>query len=402
MNVKVKTFVLLPLIAFMAIAQQPNSGYADMTINGAVGPPFPILTNVRTSLPCSFNFTGATNQPYAVFQGAALQPGAAYIPASNSLNSVDLALSPFPVLVIDGFQYPQYFSTDFTGQAAFAINVPPAGNPPNGVPLGLQLSFQAVMGDPFSSIGVTLTAATRITVTQGPVITYYSLGDESSVAITNANMPLPFYGSNYTTLHVNSDGYICFGTSTQDFTPSDVEFVSGPPRAAPFWCDLDCPANSVKVTVDTPQNGGTIPGFVRVDWITVNDYTLPVQHTFSTLIKTDGNLELIFSPLNNASQYDQLTGIIPGNNVGAPQPQKNFVGPQPSGSSVGPGILTTPPFTVLGNVNEGFFEWFGIVTVHQYYSNPYDNPHDLFGITIHAQPAGSGTLPGSTNRYSIY
>jgi hypothetical protein len=99
--------------------------------------------------------------------------------------------------------------------------------------------------------------------------------------------------------------------------------------------------------------------------------------------------------------YDSITGIGPGNSLGMPQTQKNFVGPQPTGSSVGPGILTTAPYALNGTVNMSFFEWFGIIAQNAYYGNPYNNPFDIF-TTIHFNPIGNGSLPGLTNQYVCY
>ena len=71
MNANAKTVVLLFLCVVAVGAQQPNiGGQHYMTINGIDGPPYPIVNNpVRTALPAAFTIWGATNQPYAIFQG---------------------------------------------------------------------------------------------------------------------------------------------------------------------------------------------------------------------------------------------------------------------------------------------------------------------------------------------
>jgi len=379
------------------IGQQPNSAVHSMTLNGLDGTPFPILQNVRTSLPVNFLFLTAPGQPYSVYQGT-LHPGA----ANAAGGIVDLNLTPFPAKPIDGWANPAYRS-DFSGNGYFTVTVPPVGSPPNGVPLGFQIAVQGVVGDPFNpAFGYSLTAATRCTVTQGPIITLYTLGDEFEQSVSFPTMPMPFYGFNYTTLWLGSNGYITMGNAGgSDYTPTPAEFDVGPARIAPFWCDLSCGTNQVKTTFDVnPGNGN--PGYVRVEYNGVSDYTTTNSHTFSMLIQNDGYVEVIQSNLNNASIYDQMTGIGPGANLGAPQTQKNFVGAQPIGSTVGPGILSTPPYSRVGNVNESFYEWFGIVTQNAYYTNGYDNQYDLVATTLHFLPNGTGGLPGSTNRYILY
>lgn len=399
MNAKIITAALLLVTSGIAFSQQPNSGYAEMTLNGANGPPFPINTNIRTSLPVNFAFMGSTNQPYAVFQGAGLSPNAWSIPANNSQNKVDLSLNPFPHAIIDGFTNP-FFMTDFSGTHGFAIPVPPAGSPPNGIPLGFQLSVQALLADPFSSIGFTLTAATRVTVVQGPVITNTNLGDEGYFAVNVAANPIPFYGVNYTNLHVNANGYVCFGSPDfSDFTPTMSEFISGPPRAAPFWTDLDQNVSgTTTVTTDTPQNGN--PGYVRFDWNNVEGWTVSAHHTFWVILRTDGTIDMAYGQNHNPSLYDQITGIGPGNPYS--QAQKNFVGMEPVGSSVGQGILTTWPYQKVGLTNEGFIEWYGVTGGSMpNYGNPYSNYFDLLSYVLHFQPNAPGSGAATTTSYTL-
>jgi hypothetical protein len=204
-------------------------------------------------------------------------------------------------------------------------------------------------------------------------------------------------------LFVCSNGYISFGAGANaDATPSAIEMIGLVPRIAGQWCDLVCPVNAVKTTLD-PAPGGGNPAYLLVEYINVTDYAVNISHTFSVLMKSDGYLEIISAPTNNASTYDQIAGISPGNNLGgANQPQTNFIGPHPPGSALGPGILSTSPYASVGGVNQAFFEWFGIPTANPYYLPTYANPYDLPAVTLHFAPSGSGGLPGATNRYTLY
>lgn len=403
MNAKVTCSILCLCLAAGLPGQQPNSANHSMTIDGVDGPPFPIFTNVRTSLPATFIWGGLPNQPYALFQGI-VHAGSSFV-----LNGVvDLFLNPFPALILDGFQNPA-FHTDGTGAATFVVQVPNAGTPPNGVPLGLLLGEQSLIGDPFNApYGISLTAATRVAVTQGPIINYYSLGDDGFSSIDLSSMPIPFYGINYTTIYLTANGYVCFGSLDGGGvgvpTASATGFVSEPPRIAANWCNLQCPSNSVKTTFDT-NPGGTgsgVAGYLKIEWTNIQDFLSSNSHTFSLLLRSDGYLEVTFPPGNNASIYDEIVGIGPGGNIGVPQPEKNFTGPQPPGSMLGPGILSTPPFAYAGNANEAIFEWFGIPGGNGNYGNSYSNSYDLFAVTLHFLPAGAGSLPGATDRYTLY
>ena len=121
----------------------------------------------------------------------------------------------------------------------------------------------------------------------------------------------------------------------------------------------------------------------------VTDAGFAVTHNFGMLMRDDGYLELI-NGSNSASQYDEITGIGPGV-AGGTQPQCNFVGP-PAIPSLGGPIL---PNGVNGNVNQAFFEWFGIPVVMPYYGNAYPNAYDMPGVIVHFYPGGSGSPAGS-------
>jgi hypothetical protein len=387
------------LVSVAAAGQQSNSANHAMTINAVDGPPYPIATNeVRTNTTAVIAVTGVANQPYAIYESGALAAGV----ATAFGGSVDIAITPPPALPIDGFANPA-FRTDLTGHGVIPVAVPGAGTPPAGVPLGLQRALQTVIADPFASSGLSLTAATRVTVIQGPTVTYYSLGDEYEQPVSFPSTPLPFYGVNYSTVFVGSNGYVCFGTSLgSDPTASPQDMLSGPPRIAAQWCDLQCPPNTVKVTYD-PNPGSGAPAYLRVDYLGILDWLAPISHDLSILIRADGYVEIASGPSNNAAHFDQMTGIAPGFGMGGlGQGQKNFLGPQPLGSAVGPGILSTPPYALVGGPNEAFYEWFGITSLNLAYLQSYDNPYDLIGTTLRFMPSGQGVLPASTIQYTAY
>ena len=402
MKVKCALLIALSVSAVCAQTPQPNSNFASMAINGVWGGPWPNLANVRTSLPAVFDMGGATNQPYLTLQTTTTAVGTYYLPANNSQNSVDLTFTPFPVIVLDGFKYPAIFNTGPTGQQTFGITVPAA------VPIGLSLALQTLILDPFSSIGATLTAATQVTVTQGPTILTVPFSpdnDEGLATITlPAGMTVPFYGTNKTNFTVCSNGYLTFGSTGSDFTPTASQFNSGPPRMAGFWTDMaGGGTGTCKSTVDSNPGPG-LPAYAQIDFTNWPDWLAGTNHTFSMVMRTDGTCEIIHSPTNNSGLYDVITGFGPGGGLSIAG-QKNFVGPTlpPPGNVTGPGILTTPPsYAYVGAANESFFEWWGIQAQHLYYANPYDNPYDMYATTLHFLPNGPGGLPGSSNQYILY
>jgi hypothetical protein len=387
------------LLAGAAAAQQPNSVYHRMTVNGVDGPPFPIVNaTVLATGSAAFLIGGLPNQPYAIYQGP-LATGT----ATAVGGIVDLALNPLPAKAVDGFSNPM-FTTGPTGVGSLAVQVPPPGTPPTGIPIGFTTAVQCVVADPFNAPwGVALTAASNVTVAGGSNVTFYSLGNESSQPFSLNSMPIPYYGTSYTQAHICSNGYVTFATAIVDFSPTSTEMDTLAPRIAPMWTDLNCPPNAVKVTFDTNPGGG-LPGYFKVEYLNVTAAFNPgVLHNFSLTLKADGNVELHSAVTNNPSVYDSITGIGPGNSLGLPQTQKNFIGPQPPGSAVGPGILTTPPYSFAGTPNMSFYEWFGLINgQHPYYGNSYNNPFDIFGVTIRFQPSGPGGSPANTLQYTVW
>jgi hypothetical protein len=303
------------------------------------------------------------------------------------------------------------FTTDATGAFALGITCPPPGGSPGQIPLGFQAAYQAAVLDYFSAFGWSLSAAVQVTVIQGPTVVSLSTGvgtyaanGGATINLSTYSMTLPFYGLNHSTVHICGDGFMTFGgVMIPDFTPSVSEFVAQSPRIAGQWTDLDQLGSAiVRYTIDQAPPGGAAP-FLSCDFINVQDAVSGFLHTFSWKIDTQGFTQVIHAPTNNAGVYDSMAGIAPGSNF-SPSTQKNFTGPTlpPPGNVTGPGILTTPPFAYVGAVNEGFFEWWGIQSQHFYYGNPYDNPYDMYATTLNFLPSGAGSLPASTNKYTLY
>src|SRR4029079_10861064 len=72
--------LFLSLLFSAALAgQQPNSTAATMTVGGALGPPDPIATNVRTCTSVAIAISGAPGSPFlaALSATGVVQPGSA-------------------------------------------------------------------------------------------------------------------------------------------------------------------------------------------------------------------------------------------------------------------------------------------------------------------------------------
>jgi hypothetical protein len=363
--------------AAAAPSQQPNGPLASMTIDGATGPG-PIATTVRTSTAAVFSLAGTPGAPLLIGQSATGVVSPGWITTGGG--TVDLPLSPPPAIVADGFADPA-FTLGTAGTLVFAVGVPAAGVPPAGIPLGHQEAVQAAIADPTSPTGFRLTAATQVTVVQGPTVVNLNLGSDGAVSIDVGahGFQIPYYGVAYNSLWVCVNGFITFGSPDTDFTASILEFNGSHPRVAPMWSDLEQvgPGQVVRYTID-PAPPNAQPPFVRVEWINVQDFAVPLLHTFSAYLDAAGTCRISHSLTTSASLYDTIVGIGPGLGQN-PQASKDLSAIKAAGGA-------------FGGFKESFFELFPGGTPSSF---------DLFGLTLDFVPTGSGTPPASTASYAF-
>ncbi|HYC76385.1 MAG TPA: hypothetical protein VEI02_02050 [Planctomycetota bacterium] len=388
------TLSLLALACALAPAQQPNTLAATMKIDGNDGPVYPMFVNVRTNTVSTITIdSGIQFRPFLIAASATgnLQPFAAVVFGDK----MDIPYNPAPVIFMNGFlgnsgnpaTTPNVtpFQTNAFGVYNYNVSIP------GTIAINSTAAFQAVVGDPGSVAGYNLTAATKTTMTQGPTVTTHSLGDSGSALISlPTGFQFPFYGSNYSNLWIYADGCFTMNTSVSDFSSSPAQFTGGPPRIMGFWTDLDQQTGVIRSTVDA-NPPGDFP-YARVEFINVTDWSgIGFLHTFSWEVNNQGRV-LITQAINcNASIYETMVGIGPGNNINSGVAMKNLSN-----------IVTTPPFSHSGGVNENFYEWFGLTTMPSY-SLGINNPYDLPGYTLTFLPIGSGaTLVATTTQYIMF
>ena len=207
-------------------------------------------------------------------------------------------------------------------------------------PLGYWEQFVPNQGDPFDLDGQVLTftpdmanlqgysfgvaaapASLRFTPGTGNVSTQVlTLGDDASVEVAlTAPHQVWYYGQNFTTVHVGSNGFITFGTGSNDWSPTAAELFAAPPRIAALWADWT-PNTGGAVTVDEHSLSG---GYVFV----VTYEGLPRFNnpggasTFQIALFTSGLIAIQYADVNTT---DGLVGI--GNGAGGPPPaETNFL-----------------------------------------------------------------------------
>jgi hypothetical protein len=120
-----------------------------------------------------------------------------------------------------------------------------------GVPTVLCAQLAAL--EPSSQSGIALSAPVVFDPqVLGTIVDVTSeLQDDSFVSIPLLSVGLAylsFGGSTFNKLFVNSNGSVTFGSGDTDWNPTASKFVSGPPRLAGLWTDLD-PTAGGQVTV---------------------------------------------------------------------------------------------------------------------------------------------------------
>lgn len=120
----------------------------------------------------------------------------------------------------------------------------------------------------------------------------------------------PFFGREYSTVYVNSDGNLTFGQPDTAHTARDLgRFSSGPPRVGPFFADLDPPRGHVSIRNDAD-------GMMFI-WDSVPSFTSSGSqdyNSFSVKLFRGGNIEFTYGAALLST--DAITGISPGASSG--------------------------------------------------------------------------------------
>jgi hypothetical protein len=132
-----------------------------------------------------------------------------------------------------------------------------------------------------------------------------ALQDDDSRAVA-LPFAFPMGGESYATLYVNSDGNVTLGSGDRGAAPRTLgRLVSGPPRVAALFTDLDPSAGGAVTTA------GDRDRFI-VTWRDVPQFGKGDRNTFQLVLHRGGRIELVYSNDLNAEIEEGVAGIAPG------------------------------------------------------------------------------------------
>jgi hypothetical protein len=129
--------------------------------------------------------------------------------------------------------------------------------------------------------------------------------DNSSAAIDITSVfgaaGVDFFGHNYTSLYINNNGNITFGSASSTYTPATINGGVGNPIIAPFWADVEtliAPGGSAAGADKVFYNLDSVNGVLTVTWDDVgyyNEHTDKLDAFQVQLISLgSGNFDIVF------------------------------------------------------------------------------------------------------------
>lgn len=215
------------------------------------------------------------------------------------------------------------------------------------------------------SAGQTVNLETMYVNTQAPDApagsTQLTLPDDGFLAHSFAdNFTFPFFGTQYSTVYVGSNGYLTFGSGDSDPSPTTGEFAGPLPRIAGLWCDLNPAAGGIAGRIYVKQE----TNHCEFTYLAIPSKSNGHANTFSITLYEHGTIRFRYQSVGATGA---LVGISPGG--GAALRELDFT--------------ATPVYADTGSP-EAIYELF----------TGYDMPDDmvdLCGRDIYFVPVAPGT-----------
>lgn len=173
------------------------------------------------------------------------------------------------------------------------------------------------------------------------------LGDDDS---SEQPLAFSFYGMAWSSTFVNSDGNLTFGEGDSVSTERSLgRVLSGAPRVAPFFADLD------------PSAGGAVfvaatAGALTVTWCEVPEFDSSETVTVQTSLLPGGEIEVRIDA--STTHTEGITALSPGATGSFAAVDLSAQGPTPGGAAaVGERFASEPSFDIAA-ASRRFFEGF--------------------------------------------
>jgi uncharacterized repeat protein (TIGR01451 family) len=137
----------------------------------------------------------------------------------------------------------------------------------------------------------------------------FVFGDDRSAGPTPLGFDFFFYGRNYTTTYLVTNGYLAVGGSDTAYSNRNIPNPAVPNNfIAPFWDDLQVCPNQANQAIYFKQGGSAPNRYFAAEWAGVSRLSAPTRPiTFETVLYENG--EILF-------QYQSLTGTLNSASVG--------------------------------------------------------------------------------------
>lgn len=132
-------------------------------------------------------------------------------------------------------------------------------------------------------------------------------GDDGSVELP-LGFPFSFQGQTWNSVFVNGNGNLTFGAGNTDFSESVGELLSGPPRIAALWDDLNSSSGG-SVTAEWTA------GQLTVSYVNVPEYFATGSNTFSVTLHASGQVVVNYGAVN---AVDAIAGVSQGSGAADP------------------------------------------------------------------------------------
>ncbi len=129
-----------------------------------------------------------------------------------------------------------------------------------------------------------------------------SLGDDDSLQL-GLGFVFTFFGERYSSVYLNSDGNLTFGDGDSSTTPRDLgRFISGPPRVAPLFTDLNPDGGGIRVRSDSDG--------IVFSWTDVSSFSVANTNNFAVKLFASGTIEFVYG--SRVDSRESVVGISPG------------------------------------------------------------------------------------------